>query len=240
MSIPTSRNVSSSPHQEKNLTFGEFLAKRALYSKTPFVKRDVVGGESLNSPLMNAFIQPLHVICNNYRAGHRAGGGSCEFSIDGASRMKLKCYRWPREGAGGPATTSEICPADTECVPFPARNLLGNEAQFTICLPRAPIDEPQLWGQPPEQPGQPPEQSGREPDFYGGSNNPIPYNADEGTYDLFVQAPEGQNLAFIYPPRPDTNYFGSSWSCIDCPSGNLAMYHQQTTTFAFTYFSPSW
>jgi hypothetical protein len=240
ISIPTSRNVSSSPHQDLsaarpyffgNLTFGEFLAKRALYSKTPFVKRDVVGGETQNHPIINELLQHLHAICNTQQAGFRAGRGSCTFAPTGPSRMSLTCYQWPREGAAT-ITAREICPPNSQCTVFPAWNLLGNSVQFPVCLPTYPVDEPQPAGQPPEQPGQ-------EPDFFEGSYEPIPYQGDDGTYDMFVQAPEGQNLAYIYPPSADTNFFGPSWGCMFCRSGTLSMYHQQSPTFAFTYFSPS-
>src|ERR1700735_3363402 len=125
MSIPTSRNVSSSSQAYffRNLTFNEFLAKRALYSKMPFVKRDAVGGETQNSAIINELLQPLHVICNNYQAGFRAGSGSCNYATDGASKMYIRCYQWPRAGALSVSTT-EMCPDNTRCTTFTAWNLL--------------------------------------------------------------------------------------------------------------------
>ncbi|OCK91929.1 uncharacterized protein K441DRAFT_698167 [Cenococcum geophilum 1.58] len=232
ISILMYHNVSSSPDQDLsavkayffgNLTFSEFSAKRALYSKTVIVKRDVVGGETRNSDITNELLQSAHSLCNNRQAGYRAASGGCWNGI-----RTLRCQQWPRVGPGRRKTVIKSCDPNTECTIVMAYNCLSNNVRFPICLPTIQIDKPQT-----------PKEPGKQPDVYEGSWSPIPYRNDDGTYDIFAKAADGQDLAFIYPPLPQTNYFGPSWACVNCHSGTLGMYHESASTFAYTYYSPS-
>jgi hypothetical protein len=235
MSTPTYRNVSSSsdqdlsaegPHFFRDLTFGEFLAKSALYSKTLVVKRDAVGGETRNNAIINGLLQPSHAACNNIMPGYRASGGICVSSVTPSDEPRLLCLPWP-VSPNPMIPVSIVCPPNTECETIGAYNFNSYFVQFPICLPIIDINQPQS-----------PEQPGDDPDVYEGQYSPIPYGNDDGTYNFYVQASDGEHLAFLNNAAPSTNYFGNSYTCLDCSSGTISMFHQSSSTLAYTYYSP--